>query len=782
MNKEQKRMNLSTGEKFNSLGIGMDDKLIIMGENYDNCESSRGAYGEESKESLTSTEDGWCKADQKHEQAATEDVSHTNSDLGKAVVSSSSLQSFSMVQAECTSRLDKTEAENARTNNGTSLTPTPKAKNLLNSLLVEDGCDNTAPPKLFEETHTTKPSAGATIVVTKVCKLQVHLNAAMSVAIPVPLPGNSLDIKYEIELLLLKDCQMKDAVFDADKCLGSNAASEGVHPQSIEERTIIKSIQDIFRLISDLKSEFGGSPSNEDGVSETVTSQLDTVQFLEEIESSLMSEVDIGTKIKAKNELSASISDILATTKAVNSTVDVVNHTIRSLSTHNIVCSSRHFQEFLCLGKDASTDQKKAADAKQNLGTKGESVDQIVRSWIAQKVAPSFTDQVLLYLAVTMHHRFGGPVFSLILFWTCLRFFSVLWCLITDGFPAVVISVETYVTLVFASFYFGHGIGMRSSLSETDIMGLYAESIHSRHAHVAKPTSVLSSEQLVESLAGDDDDHSTIVDEIASDSDAALLFPGVEAFEPEQGVLSSPLPMFPENEGISCWSIPDHNIFMVRSKSYLTDRLKMPSSPAVFECRGVDIWITDNAERNISRHPSMLGGKLQEEDTFIVNFLLPFANLVAYFTVKPVDQMPPNVANVWQAFIRGDQEYRDGKLKLLPVVVDGPWIVKKAVGPGTSPAMIGRDLPLQYYFTEPTAEKKGVFEVDVLVTASRIARGILNVVKGHTKSLTIAFAFIIEAAEQSELPETVLCAFQVHSLHLEDCPCLPEHLLGDPCD
>lgn len=88
--------------------------------------------------------------------------------------------------------------------------------------------------------------------------------------------------------------------------------------------------------------------------------------------------------------------------------------------------------------------------------------------------------------------------------------------------------------------------------------------------------------------------------------------------------------------------------------------------------------------------------------------------------------------------------------------------------------MVGRDLPLQYYFTESNEYNKAVYEVDILVTASRIARGILNVVKGHTKSLTIAFAFIIEASEMEQLPETVLCAFQVHSLHLEDCPELPD--------
>ena len=107
---------------------------------------------------------------------------------------------------------------------------------------------------------------------------------------------------------------------------------------------------------------------------------------------------------------------------------------------------------------------------------------------------------------------------------------------------------------------------------------------------------------------------------------------------------------------------------------------------------------------------------------------------------------------------------------MLPIVMDGPWIVQKAVGPGTAPAMLGRDLPLQYYFSEPSDTKKGVYEVDIHVASSRIARGILNVVKGHIKTLTLAFAFIIEASEEADLPEQVLATFQVHSLHLEDCP------------
>jgi hypothetical protein len=109
----------------------------------------------------------------------------------------------------------------------------------------------------------------------------------------------------------------------------------------------------------------------------------------------------------------------------------------------------------------------------------------------------------------------------------------------------------------------------------------------------------------------------------------------------------------------------------------------------------------------------------------------------------------------------------------LPLVIDGPWIVKAAV-PGTSPALLGKVIPLQYYFQSPSQDQKGVYEVDAIITASRIAKGILSVVKGHTKMLTMAFAFIIEAAEEAELPETVLCTFQMHSIHLEDCPQLPE--------
>lgn len=243
--------------------------------------------------------------------------------------------------------------------------------------------------------------------------------------------------------------------------------------------------------------------------------------------------------------------------------------------------------------------------------------------------------------------------------------------------------------------------------------------------------------------------------------------------DPFTSKLSSPLPRYPDNGGTSCWSKPPDNIFRVRSATYLQDRVKTASGQAPFHCRGVDVWLTDNPERHIARHRSVLGGRLGDEDTFLVNFLLPFGNFVSYYGIPPIEHFPDKLSKVWTNFIDGDQQYRDARLKLLPVVVEGPWIVKAAVGPGTSPALLGKAIPLQYYFRHPSEGKKGVYEVDVIITASSIAKGILSVVKGHTKALTIAFGFIIEAADEDELPETVLCNSQIHALNLEDCPQLP---------
>lgn len=601
-----------------------------------------------------------------------------------------------------------------------------------------------------------------TIIITKVSRFLMPEGSLISwdtklqakaqwFPLSIPLPGDLLEISYRIDMLQLNNCQVR-------------TSEKSIQPESIQELIIYKSIRQILTLVRGLQAEFGDSSNTEgslnnmlDNDSQPSTPRIKgkgstlshgsttlyskTTHLLDGAESDLL---DCLTDKRGRSR-TGTIAEVSATMNQYFAAIGTVDSVIRSLSKDQHVCSSSLFQEFLL--ESASS----AADTPPDLKT--DSIEQYVRQWLRLMIRPTSLEKAHLGAAVALRHPFLGPVLSLMGMWLITHFFSTIWYLVSGRAVIVTISLDRYVTLIALAFYIGHNKG---SSSRHKVRG-------------ARKSKVVKASTYEDRLSGDDDDHSTIASENGTDTNDDVLGTLIT----ESLTLSSPLPQYPDNGGITCWSRPSHELFKVRSKTYLADRVKTSSAPAIFHCRGVDIWITDNAERNIAKHPSVLGGKLGDEDTFIVNFLLPFANFVAYFSVPPLEQMPPHVSSVWSKFIKGDQQYRDRKLKMLPIVMDGPWIVQKAVGPGTAPAMLGRDLPLQYYFSEPTATKKGVYEVDIHVASSRIARGILNVVKGHIKTLSLAFAFIIEASEEADLPEQVLATFQVHSLHLEDCPNLP---------
>jgi hypothetical protein len=243
-----------------------------------------------------------------------------------------------------------------------------------------------------------------------------------------------------------------------------------------------------------------------------------------------------------------------------------------------------------------------------------------------------------------------------------------------------------------------------------------------------------------------------------------------EEEEEEAGELGSPLPMWPDSAQ-NCYSVPPAEDFKVRGPTYMADRVKVKSQAAAFPCRGVDLWLTDDAMTDIKRHPSMLGGKLNDVPTLVINFMMPWGNLVSYYEI-PKEIVPKSVATVWSKFVAGDQKYRDSKLKLLPVVVEGPWVCRKAIGGGNAPAVIGKALPVQYF--DDSKGATGHFEVDLDVCASSVARGILSIVKNHTKNITIDLVWILEATGEAELPENVLGAFRLHSLDPDRCMLLPK--------
>lgn len=557
-------------------------------------------------------------------------------------------------------------------------------------------------------------SDGYTIV-TKVRKFHVKQTDR------VRLVGLKCEIVFEIELLLL------DTEHLINRSKERNEADANQSYWDVEQRTIFRTYREVLQLLSIALQTKGHS-------------------------------LELQIVLETMNKLCS--GRIIGLSEEVKDSVKHSDNALRVITSDPKLCDTKVVKEFLGLTSSSEHDLMFDRDKEQKSRTLhirfGDSVDEFVKQWLSLHDEETTTVKLREYGMLSLRSPIVEALLSAKLVYLANHFLK----LCSSKTFTINIRADAILALFGAAFYLGDNFGWRRChrIRNIDTKILPHENTIANRVPRMKAACPIT----LGGIGTEDEETETF--DCGSTSDDAYSLP-------------SPLPMYPDNEGLSCWSRPNHKIFNVRGASYLQDRIKIPSDPSPFRCRGVDMWLTDNPERNISRLPCVLGGKLGEEDTFLVNFLLPFGNFVMYFSISK--DMPKNVADVWHKFKNGDQMYRDARLKLLPVVIEGPWIVKKAVGPGTAPALLSQSIPLQYYFTPASDKKKGIYEVDVIITASRIAKGILNVVKSHTKKLTMALSIIIEATTEAELPETVLCSSQLHSLILENCPQLPKYYLDD---
>jgi hypothetical protein len=281
-------------------------------------------------------------------------------------------------------------------------------------------------------------------------------------------------------------------------------------------------------------------------------------------------------------------------------------------------------------------------------------------------------------------------------------------------------------------------------------------------------------------------------------------------------LLGSPMAMFPEGaelgSHLNCWSRPDPSIFQVRGPNYLIDKKKIPSSSEyIFPCRGLDLFLTDACPQNVGQQYSniLMGGKLREIPTFIINFRLPWGILLFYCeiptkfipfldasTLYGTDEYKELVSTKLQSQLNdmtpgdrtvarwcmNDSEYKNKTLKIVPVVVDGPWVVKSVVG--GKPAIIGAKLPISYVYQPSSSSSSSsdddddhhqalYLEADLDIAASSAARGILSVARSYTQILTLNLGFVIQANEPDELPEQMLTGARLHGIDPLTAPSLP---------
>ena len=228
----------------------------------------------------------------------------------------------------------------------------------------------------------------------------------------------------------------------------------------------------------------------------------------------------------------------------------------------------------------------------------------------------------------------------------------------------------------------------------------------------------------------------------------------------------------------TCWSEPPGSNFMVRGETYLVDNKKIPSKETYLEiltCEfaAIDSNVTIETMAGASRSTAEYLAKearakgVEPTPLFVVTFLVPGYVLSWYCQKREGAGPDPILDPMWDKFYNEDDDkYRNERLKILPGVSDGIWIVKKTVG--KKPAIAARAVNCSW-------NRGGNYlEVVYDVSTSYVGNKIFSVVKGYAKKITIDLSFLIQGNSRKELPERILCAARFHQMDLDKIPVLQQ--------
>lgn len=230
---------------------------------------------------------------------------------------------------------------------------------------------------------------------------------------------------------------------------------------------------------------------------------------------------------------------------------------------------------------------------------------------------------------------------------------------------------------------------------------------------------------------------------------------------------------------ISSWAEPDANSFRVRGKFYKQDRQKVNAGSSIARLVTVDVVQVDKPiYSGFSVHPTeRVQLALKKEKTlkkqsesdlppflFVVNIVLPgppFYHGVFYYAIDRMSSIDgsdgtPSSLLCNQFFFGESDAFRDKTFKLIPQIVEGNFIVRKAVG--STPAIMGKKLKQIYVRTDRT------FEVVLDCGSSPVATGVIRLSLGYAKSLVVDMGFLFEGDDEDHLPERLMGCVRIRNL------------------
>lgn len=208
-----------------------------------------------------------------------------------------------------------------------------------------------------------------------------------------------------------------------------------------------------------------------------------------------------------------------------------------------------------------------------------------------------------------------------------------------------------------------------------------------------------------------------------------------------------------------CWKISEGNNFRVRSKHFCFDKTKITAGKHLMDLVAVD-WFKDTKRMDhVARRQGCAAQVALEKGLFsvVINLQVPGSthySMVFYFVTK---ELVPG--SLLQRFVDGDDEFRNSRLKLIPSVPKGSWIVRQSVG--STPCLLGKAVDCNYI------RGPKYLEIDVDIGSSTVANGVLGLVVGVITTLVVDMAFLVQANTTDELPERLIGAVRVSHIELK---------------
>jgi hypothetical protein len=255
---------------------------------------------------------------------------------------------------------------------------------------------------------------------------------------------------------------------------------------------------------------------------------------------------------------------------------------------------------------------------------------------------------------------------------------------------------------------------------------------------------------------------------------------------------------------LDAWSEPAAETFSIRGPAYLKDKKKMASEPSAFSLLTVDL-----IQSNVPLHGGMCAHPLERVQqalkreaktgirelpafVFAVNLCVPgcagvFYHAVSYFginqaTMADIYSQSSPFGRLMHKFLFGDDDaFRNQTFKLIPRIVQGNFVVKKAVG--SKPSILGKKIK-QYYIrggsgfsasgesdlnqSNQNQQPLRYFEVLVDIASDAVAQRIVKLALGYCKTMVVDMMYLLEGTEEATLPERILGGVRMKNIDFKE--------------